>query len=139
MDSGGDLLNRVKAFLPMIEKANLELNEKIAKEGSESVLIDKGLVDEPEPKVKEVEKERGTMKNQKSNEISNKQMSAEKQAMSTVTQAEGEAGKEEEGAGDTQVQIEFALGNFEDTPLAIAEELAKKQAGEAGNEEGEES
>ena len=94
MDSGDDLLSRVKAFLPMIEKANLELNEKIAKEGSESVLIDKGLVDEPEPKVKEVEKERGAMKNQKSNEISNKQMSAEKQAISTVIQAEGEAGKE---------------------------------------------
>lgn len=124
---GSELLSRVQAFLPQMEKANKELEEKIEKEGADSVRIDKTL-DPSDPAVPQKK--------------SKKSLIREVGATDEVSEDDEEGDEEEvgtrEGGADRHVQLEFALGDFDDTPIAQAEraaaELKEKQTGSSSSD-----
>lgn len=90
-------------FLPVIHKANLELEEEIKKQGAASVQIDRKMISGTE-----------------SGDNNEGQASME------------DEGDEEDSSGtvkDSQqrtIQLEFALGDFDETPLAKAEDQMAK-------------
>lgn len=97
------VLDRVKLFLPVIAKANEELAEVISAQGADAVRIDGHLAPSAAA---------GT--------------ASAKSDESDAEQDEEEDGNNVEGgAGDPRVvQLEFALGDFDDTPIAQAEAAA---------------
>jgi len=103
------VLDRVKAFLPLMEQANKELEQTISVEGAETVQIDAHL---HEDKAEEVAEEEG--------------------------EDDEEEKEENEKQGDEKrtVQLQFALGDFDGSALAVAEELQRKEEAEeeAGTE-----
>ncbi len=104
------LLDRVKAFLPAIKQANLELEEKQAREGAQSVVID-GSIYEIDGRSEEKEDEG-----------------------SEVEEVEEEEGKEKD---KREVCLEFALGNFDDTPIALLEAKLEEEDKKSKEEEDE--
>ena len=158
--SGGvksGILEKVQAFLPMIEKANLELADKIAKEGSDSVRIDKSLDSGAESTTSN---NGGTNcggngksihSNKSGNSQSKKPMIVEINSKEEKEQEQFEqdgledsqTGSREEidpevsdedcgglhGDKDTKrmIQMEFALGDFDNTPIAQAEREAEER------------
>ena len=103
-----------------MKKANEELDAKIAKEGVDSVRIDANLgvgskeendsgnEDDSED---DVEEENVTSTNNQS------LMDIEKKSTTTKSKSKGGEGKEQ------KIQLEFALGDFDNTPIAMAEKL----------------
>ncbi len=131
------IASRVAAFLPVIEKANKDLEEKIARDGAESVRIDTNLASGA-AEGGEGEAEDAASKEQTSKA---KGMKPKKNAPLIVevgTEKDRKHGEEEEekgeeedveedggegdGAQERQVQLEFALGDFDETPIAQAED-----------------
>jgi hypothetical protein len=107
------VLDRVKAFLPQIEEANRQLDEEIKTSGTCSKQIDADLLGENDGTVDSEGAVDGTA------------------APSSTQDGEGQ----QEGDNET-VKIEFALGDFDDTPIAAMEEAAKEEAaGVAGKGE----
>ncbi len=142
MPRGGrsEILGKVQAFLPMIEKANRELAQKIVKDGPDSVRIDKTLnqratdtslsenADSSSSSSSSSSRGRsrisddrdeslGTKKKQKPLivEIGSKQESEQEES-------EEDSEVDADGVeGERLVQMEFALGDFDETPIAQAE------------------
>ena len=141
MPRGGrsEILGKVQAFLPMIEKANRELAQKIAKDGPDSVRIDKTLNQRAadtslsenadsssgsssssrgRSRISDDRDESlGTKKKQKPLivEIGSKQESEQEES-------EEDSEVDADGVeGERLVQMEFALGDFDETPIAQAE------------------
>lgn len=94
--TGGVVLSRVKAFLPIIEQENKRLQEKIKVEGAKSVQIDSDLADDDSRGViKEVGSDVSLRDNTESVEASH------------------------ESAG--AIELEFAIGDFDDKVIAELE------------------
>jgi hypothetical protein len=156
---GSSIAARVQAFLPVIEKANKDLEEKIAQDGAESVQIDSRLVpgapegdlgdakdtsitgqaskakgDRPKkkfPLIAEVGSEENLMKKHGGKKEENDGEDKEDE------EEEQEDGGVEGDGQERQVQLEFALGDFDDTPLAKAEDEATLAVDDEGEEEEE--
>ena len=97
------VLDRVKAFLPLMEQANKELEQTISVEGAETVQIDAHL---HEDKAEEVAEEEGE------------------------DDVEEKEENEKQGEEKRTVQLQFALGDFDGSALAVAEELQRKEEAE---------
>ena len=105
------VLDRVKAFLPLMEQANKELEQTISVDGAETVQIDAHL---HEDKAEEEAEEEGEDEEEEEEEEKN----------------------EKQGEVKRTVQLQFALGDFDGSALAVAEELQRKEEAEeeAGTE-----
>ncbi|CAM9370277.1 unnamed protein product [Ectocarpus sp. 12 AP-2014] len=110
------LLGRLEAFLPEMEKAN-QKTEKLAQEGKLEVLDGSLEVADSD---KQTEGAEGT-----DDEAGDSEVEEEEEG----GQAEGAAGVV--AAGGT-VQLDFALGDFDDTPIAKMEQDKEAAASEAG-------
>ena len=97
------VLDRVKAFLPLMEQANKELEQTISVEGAETVQIDAHL---HEDKAEEEAEEEGE------------------------DDVEEKEENEKQGEEKRTVQLQFALGDFDGSALAVAEELQRKEEAE---------
>jgi hypothetical protein len=102
------VLDRVKAFLPLMEQANKELEQTIRVEGAETVQIDAQLHED--------------------------KAEAETEAEAEAEDEEGEGEDDNDEKGEKQgeekrtVQLQFALGDFDGTALAQAEDLQKQES-----------
>ena len=140
LKANSEILSKVQAFLPIIEKANKELEEKIARDGQDSVRIDKTL---------DTDSSGGTGGGGLSNSssVEGSKTKGKKPLIVEVGAATGDAkGTEQEeeeqeeeeeqgehidaggGGKERQIQLEFALGDFDDTPIAQAERAAEAEA-----------
>ena len=109
------VLDRVKAFLPLMEQANKELEQTISVEGAETVQIDAHL---HEDKAEEEAEEEGEGEEEEKEEKEEKEEN------------------EKQGEVKRTVQLQFALGDFDGSALAVAEDLQRKEEAEeeAGTE-----
>ena len=148
------VLDRVKLFLPVIEKANQELEQKIRIEGIESVRIDNHLVSgaaDGEGGDKQMDQDEGVdvedddeddedddeeeEDDDEEEEEEEDEVSGMKGAHSSTKKFLGGGGGGGGGNSKKIIQLEFALGDFDDTPIAqAAAHLAQlqEQRGEEG-------
>jgi len=105
------ILDRVKSFLPEIKKANEELNNKIEKEGKESVIIDNNLSSNPINEIphdndndNDIESDDDTIINKGDETTDNKNNN--KIEITSIEQV---------------IQIEFAIGDFDNSVIANLE------------------
>lgn len=122
LDGFATVLDRVKLFLPQIQKANLELEEKIKVEGAKSVQIDAGMMEnEAEEALVEVVADSNDCDIQEEVEVEEDEEDSDKDAPeaggATVFGFENDVKK-------SQICLEFALGDFDGTPLAMIDEEA---------------
>ena len=109
------VLDRVKMFLPQIAQANVELEKKMAGEGLQSVVIDKDIVaedsseDEEEEEVSILEYE-GVV------------ILSEGMINSYLFQNDNEKKAESGAESGPTIKLNFALGDFDQHPIALAEE-----------------
>jgi len=117
------VLDRVKLFLPAIKQANLELAEKIKAEGVHSVQIDSSLQQSSQQQVqREGGGGGGGQEQQKSSSMTNGDDNDEEE------EEEEEDDEGESGANDQRkVQLEFALGDFDESTIAKTEELLEAE------------
>ena len=136
------VLDRVKLFLPQIQKANAELELKIAREGTSSVQIDSGLGVDVGANAEDIEhSDEIDQENDESDgepeELSangHTQSSQNSQALLGGDFSGRAAGRSGAPAG---VVLEFALGDFDGTPIALAEAAAAASAVIAAGDETE--
>jgi len=100
------VLDRVKLFLPVIAKANEELAEVISAQGADAVRIDGHLAPSAAAGIASAK-----------GDESDAEQDEEEDGNNVV----GGAGQ---GGDPRVVQLEFALGDFDDTPIAQAEAAA---------------
>lgn len=115
------LLQRIRAFLPQIEQANEELEKKMKEHGASSVVIDNDML--------------GTVLPQATSSISISKSSSSNSGVIIDTTDDGdddrivEQDEEEQTTKQTDsrvIELEFALGDFDDTPIALAEEKLRE-------------
>ena len=121
--TGSSVLDRVKMFLPQIEKANKELEEQVKSEGANSVQIDAHLG----------QTESGAQEGGAG--AAGVEEIGEDTVFKGLSAAVAEAETTAEGT-EREVQLEFALGDFDETPIAKME-AAKEQQQEDEDEEDE--
>jgi hypothetical protein len=113
----GSVLDRVKMFLPVIAAANDELQQKILNEGPQSVQIDSHL-HQPEPPVSSEDK-MDTVEDPEIEDISdNDEIVADNNSEQKIEKV---------------VELNFALGDFDQSNIALLEELGKEDNEEDSN------
>lgn len=110
------VLDRVKMFLPVIAKANEELQATIQAQGLESVRIDSQIVASEDQDEDDDEKEDQL--------AANKEGTNDSSLLGIESKSSSKKSLEEENEEPRVVQLEFALGDFDGTPIAIAEAAA---------------
>ena len=117
------VLDRVKAFLPRIEAANNELVERINREGAQSVRIDGDICDPALPsddakktKKKALIEEINTDIPQDTNDSNNND---DEEVISDNEDVTAD--------GKKIINLEFALGNFDNTIIAQMEDEKEKE------------
>ena len=149
---GTSIASRVAAFLPVMEKANKDLEEKIARDGAESVRIDTNLAPgaaeggECEPQEAASTEQSSKAKGIKPTKIAplivevgtveDRKHDDEEEEIEEEGEDVEDDGGEGDGAQERLVQLEFALGDFDETPIAQAEDaVALAAENDTGKEE----
>lgn len=127
-------------FLPQMKQANLELEEKIKLEGIEGVRIDKDLLQPSTVEDNNIDMKSISTKIKNSNNISkensifsNIENNISSNNRMIESDSDSNSDSEEELVIDEElmkkriVQLEFALGDFDQNPVALAEEELKKE------------
>ncbi len=122
--NGNSLLDRVKMFLPQIERANKDLEAKIREEGESSVQIDANMGESAKKTSDE-----GNEEVEKEEEHTNSVFLA---PSSQTVESAADSGST---AQNREVQLEFALGDFDETPIAKMEAAKEEKANAEDDEE----
>jgi len=141
--SSSSVLDRVRKFLPLIEQANIDLEAKIRAEGVAGVQIDASIGESVAAAATEAggggggvkqmvvvdDEEEDEEEEDNDDEDDEDEDEANEKAHSSSSSGGGgggSAGGGILGANEQRlVQLEFALGDFEGTALALAEEAMK--------------
>lgn len=120
-ESHESVLDRVKRFLPLIEKSNRELAAKIISDGQDSIQIDKGIAEAPTGL-----RDGGDEAGEDDETCAHDVVVKESEEVEEVSR--GDARNASILQSQPLIQLEFALGDFDETPLANLEEESAKES-----------
>ena len=126
----------MKLFLPVIEKANKELEETIRLHGAEAVRIDTTMVDTaaiPPAGIEEIDE--STASKCVVDGVEERMVEEDESSASGESEDEEDAGAPAAASATEkkkrkvktlpprEIQLEFAIGDFDGTPLAVIDQL----------------
>mmetsp|Transcript_7997 Transcript_7997/g.8028 ORF Transcript_7997/g.8028 Transcript_7997/m.8028 type:complete len:143 (+) Transcript_7997:44-472(+) len=130
MSENLSVLERVKMFLPQIEKANADLEKEIVIHGKDKFVIDKDLIDDGKKEPLIVEKE--------ANLIEIEEEIIEVNVTDEIDGDDDDDNEDDDSNNDSQqikqqIELNFALGDFTDSAIALAEEAMKGESNALDN------